>query len=340
MNYKTCWLTVNRACNLRCKWCYAQETGFKKENDMPLKMAKDLVDICSDIGIKHITLIGGEPTIYPNLLELIEYSRSKNMRCGFVTNGIALKDKALVLALIEKGMKSFSVSLKGENQDAFLSITGCDAFDTVRSGVENCLRSGATVTISMVLTKDNIPGFLEAVKVFSDLGVSNFRFSFCYEFNTSDEYHMYLSDADPREVIRKFVEAYPQLDKLTNHRFTLFQSYPMCLWDPQIIEQMRMKKQLSSVCQLLTKSGLLFDESGNIIPCNAMYKIKLGKFYQDFSNAKELIELSKSPSFVEAYTHFCGVPDKSCLDCEQLSVCGGGCVCQWTNYSFEEIMKR
>lgn len=54
MNYKTCWLTVNRACNLRCKWCYAQETGLKKENDMPLKMAKDLVDICSDIGIKHI----------------------------------------------------------------------------------------------------------------------------------------------------------------------------------------------------------------------------------------------------------------------------------------------
>ena len=34
MNYKSGWLTVNRACNLRCKWCYAQKTGFKTNDDL------------------------------------------------------------------------------------------------------------------------------------------------------------------------------------------------------------------------------------------------------------------------------------------------------------------
>ena len=39
------WLNLNRACNLRCKWCYASGTGFSSKDDMSLKLAKELIDL-------------------------------------------------------------------------------------------------------------------------------------------------------------------------------------------------------------------------------------------------------------------------------------------------------
>ena len=63
MNIFSTWLTVNIACNLNCKWCYAQETD--KNCNMDLDTAKKLIDISIDCKVKNLKLIGGEPTIYP-----------------------------------------------------------------------------------------------------------------------------------------------------------------------------------------------------------------------------------------------------------------------------------
>ena len=45
MNYKTCWLTVNRACNFRCKWCYERSTNYLSSDDMSLDKAKQIIKI-------------------------------------------------------------------------------------------------------------------------------------------------------------------------------------------------------------------------------------------------------------------------------------------------------
>ena len=45
MNYRSGWLTLNRVCNLRCKWCYAQKTGFKLSDDLEIDLAYKLIDI-------------------------------------------------------------------------------------------------------------------------------------------------------------------------------------------------------------------------------------------------------------------------------------------------------
>ena len=39
MNIVSTWLTINRSCNLACKWCYAQK--INKENNMELNTAKN-----------------------------------------------------------------------------------------------------------------------------------------------------------------------------------------------------------------------------------------------------------------------------------------------------------
>lgn len=339
MNYKTCWLTLNRACNLRCKWCYARNTGYKVADDIDYSLACQIIDLCSDLKIKHITLIGGEPTIYPNLFDVIDYCHNKKISCGFVTNGLACKDKNFVNNLRKHMIKGVSISLKGETAAVFKDVTGVDAFEDVLLGIRNCLSSGLSVTVSMVLTEENINSYLVGVKTLKELGVKNFHFSFCYEFDTSMEHNHYLKQHNPKKLIKEFVSSYSELDKITNHCFTLQESFPLCLWDKDILEKLNQKGQISTVCQLLAKTGLLFDTMGNIIPCNAMADIKLGQLNVDFKTAQELIKHTQQEDFKKIYSKLCGVPDLKCLECCDLPNCGGGCVCQWTNYNYKQLME-
>ena len=340
MEYKTCWITVNRACNLRCKWCYAKDSNYLYKDNLDFKTAKEMVDICKDLNIKHITLIGGEPTLYPQLFSLINYIHEKNIHCGFVSNGLAFEDDSYVKKLIDCGIKSFSISLKGENREVFKDVTGYDKWSNVLNGIKTCLDNGCKVTVSMVLTEENIDTFIEGVKQCYDLGVRNFSFSFCYEFTPHYDNINIKNVKNPKNLITKFANIYPKLDEVTNGKFNLFQTFPLCLWDEKFISLMIGKRQITSICQLLNQSGLIFDTDGYIIPCNAMFEIKLGKLKEDFNNAKELMEYVQSKEVVDAYKKLRGLPSVKCLECKKLIYCGGGCVCQWTNYKFEDLFKE
>lgn len=339
MNYKICWLTLNHACNLQCKWCYAKDTKYSKNDDIDIEIAKDIINICSDLKIPHITLIGGEPTIYPHLKEVILYCHSKNISCGIVTNGIKLADEDFLHSMFEVDQKSFSISLKGENKGAFKATTGKDMFDTALKGISNCLKNGINPTVSMVLTEENIDSFIEGVKTLKDIGVKRFHFSFCYEFAVNADCKKQSRENNPKKLVKKFMEHYPKLDQITEGNFVLFETFPLCIWDMDFINLMNNKNQIKTVCQLLHRSGLIFDPKGNLLPCNAMPSIKLGKLHNDFSTAKELLEFSETLAIKRTYNKLCSVPDITCLECANYDNCGGGCVCHWTNYNFDTLQK-
>ncbi len=51
MNYTKGWMTLNRSCNLRCNYCYAKNTGYKASDNLDLGLAKQIIDIFSDLKV-------------------------------------------------------------------------------------------------------------------------------------------------------------------------------------------------------------------------------------------------------------------------------------------------
>src|SRR3990167_5182462 len=80
------WLTLTRACNFRCPWCYAQGAGFDPKKNMNLTLAMQIVKSCASIGVNLFILIGGEPTISKNLFQITEWIRSLSAKSNLVTN--------------------------------------------------------------------------------------------------------------------------------------------------------------------------------------------------------------------------------------------------------------
>src|SRR5437870_4143016 len=81
-------IVLTYACNLRCTYCYAGAEVFSKPKTMSFEEALRSVDFLKMIGISTYTLLGGEPTIFPRLVEIVNYSADMGLSPWVVTNGV------------------------------------------------------------------------------------------------------------------------------------------------------------------------------------------------------------------------------------------------------------
>jgi MoaA/NifB/PqqE/SkfB family radical SAM enzyme len=84
------YLEVTHRCNLRCISCYTS-AGVEKEDTLTLEERKSVVRQAKTMGVRSVSLSGsGEPLLYPDLFELIDYIRSLDMVVVVFTNGTLL----------------------------------------------------------------------------------------------------------------------------------------------------------------------------------------------------------------------------------------------------------
>lgn len=304
--------------------------------------AKQAIDFVKRLGVNSIVLIGGEPTCYKGLFDIVRYCSSGGMKVTIPTNGIALSDRSYLNNLLSCGVHRIGLSLKGTDRLSYINNTGIDSFESVMNAIHNLSNANANFGVSFVLDVNNCNSFVNGFRAAKEQGADNFSLSFCYEFNCFGENKNINTPAqmlqDSIDTLNALRENYDELHALTNGRLTISQSLPLCLWDKDFVNVLSNRHQLSSICQLLSGTGILFDHELNLIPCNAMYRVKFGKLGDDFSTPEELEEHLKSPEIVALFSRLRGVPDKICSNCKSLALCGGGCISNWTNYSIEDII--
>lgn len=70
---KQCSVVLTRNCNLRCNFCYVQDAGYCPDNMLSYENLKKIVDFCCDAKVKFLFFTGGEPLLYPHLLNALQY---------------------------------------------------------------------------------------------------------------------------------------------------------------------------------------------------------------------------------------------------------------------------
>lgn len=82
---------VTRRCNMYCRGCYNTVKG-DGNTDIDFEKAKRIIDNLSQLSVLSISFGGGEPTLYPYIIELAEYARSKNILPNITTNGLTMNE--------------------------------------------------------------------------------------------------------------------------------------------------------------------------------------------------------------------------------------------------------
>lgn len=174
-----CEIIINEHCNFKCEYCRGLDGrvfGDRKRKELTLDEIKETIDLwCAAEPLKNIRFSGGEPTYHRNIVEVVEYAKSKGIdRIAISTNGSNKTD--LYDRLIKAGCNDFSISL-----DAADPLTGDimaghikGAWSKVVSNIRH-ISKFTYVTVGVVLTPDNVGNFIKIVEYADTLGVADIR---------------------------------------------------------------------------------------------------------------------------------------------------------------------
>lgn len=83
-------LKITDYCNFGCKFCYQNSTKRGKHGDV--ENIKKIIDVLAESNTQEIAIGGGEPTLHPDLFEILLHAKSKNFVIGITTKNYKLYD--------------------------------------------------------------------------------------------------------------------------------------------------------------------------------------------------------------------------------------------------------
>lgn len=105
-------IEFSRVCNFRCAYCYVDEK-IDCASELSRAEIKDVILQAKELGAKKIIILGGEPSIYPHLIEMISFIRENGLVVEMFTNGSGV-DHELAAVLAEYRVR---IALKMNSRD-------------------------------------------------------------------------------------------------------------------------------------------------------------------------------------------------------------------------------
>ena len=142
-------LSPSMRCNLRCTGCYAAE--YDRDDDLPMEVIERVVAEARTIGTYAITILGGEPFIRPDILDL--FDRFPDMTFQVFTNGGLITNRvATRLANAGNVIVCFSVDGFEADHDA---RRGAGSLRSAERGMAALRTAGVPFGFSTMVTSRN-----------------------------------------------------------------------------------------------------------------------------------------------------------------------------------------
>lgn len=196
---------ITRRCNLKCRHCYSESEDRSYEGEFSSEEVLRVLDDLADFRAPVILFSGGEPTIRPDILRLIQESRQRGLRPVVSTNG-TLIEQEMAGGLRDAGAAYVGVSLDGieERNDSFRGVPG--AYQRGLMGIRNCQEQGVKTGLRFTITRYNreeIPGIFDLVEA---EGIERVCFyHLVYTGRGSEIMDAALSSGETRETVETII---------------------------------------------------------------------------------------------------------------------------------------
>src|SRR6185369_289598 len=169
-------LEITSKCNLQCIHCYANSGP---ELPMTLGMTRDkwrkVLRDASNLGCQRVQFIGGEPTIHPDLLELIADANGLGYQVIEVyTNGTIMNSR--MLECFREFNATLAFSVYAANPEIHDSITKrAGSFETTIESIRQSIEFGIPLRVTIVEMEQNA-GHIDATEaMLASLGVKTIK---------------------------------------------------------------------------------------------------------------------------------------------------------------------
>lgn len=224
------YLMITRDCIHNCIFCSVPKT----EQYLSLEQIKKKIDRYSKLNYTDINLTGGEPTLHPQLKEIIRYGADKGFDVRMTSNGVKLADFELMKSIKGAGLGRILFSVHHYDPKKAMFISGIDEPDlneTIK-GIDNADRLGMDININITIIRQNYTVLPQIISMlvprFKNIHHFNFNFVDITGNVMRQGKKLTAKDIAPRysEVEKYLVEAFRIL-KSYNISFR-FERAPLC----------------------------------------------------------------------------------------------------------------
>ena len=336
-SFSTAWIAPTYNCNNKCLWCYAG--GSHKEKEMPIEKAHKLVKLLKELKVQRLTLIGGEPTTYQKLEEIIEHASGEGIQTGMVTNGIKLSNLQFTKRMKESGVKGVGITILGteEIHDKITQVNG--SYKQTIKGLINCKKNGIDVTTNTVISEYNQHALDNIIELAQKLDIRKTFFNICSDCIVDQENSYSLSPLKASDITKDFL-----LRNREHHELiSIVTPLPLCNFEEHAEEFLR-KGLVKGSCAAFYGDMFAIDYNGDVLPCPHftgfpffnIFKSETGLGPEEFKT-KFFSKDSIAEKFRDKLWHY---PSKKCINSEKYGkICTAGCPIQWLNYNPELNIK-
>jgi MoaA/NifB/PqqE/SkfB family radical SAM enzyme len=159
-------------CNLSCKHCYINPSQHGTAT-LPLDTVRNWLACFSRPEQEtNLILLGGEPTMHPDLAEIIRSAKSMNYHVTVDSNGFLFHD--LLDRVTPEELDFLSFSLDGPEAAVNDPIRGQGVFDICTGNLKKAVAGGFHTSLIYTVSGMNIDHLYRMPELVSELGVERF----------------------------------------------------------------------------------------------------------------------------------------------------------------------
>ncbi|MEI6563662.1 MAG: radical SAM protein [bacterium] len=285
-------------CNFRCQYCYLGHGG-DKVNVLSGDEIRGAVSQAKAIGARKIILLGGEPMIFPGVMEILAFLRAEQLDVEIFTNGTnvtaenAMRMYDLGVQVVLK-MNSFKESV----QDELAGVKG--AYQIIQEAYRNLREAGFPseghpMAVSTVICNQNLPEIIEMWEWLRDQKITPYFEIITPQGNAQDNFHL----AVDLPVLQKL---FHELADLDHARFGV-------RWEPQppLVGDRCLRHQFSC----------LITARGDVMPCVGV-TIPVGNIRE-----RPLADILRDSEVVQDLRRYKDMIRGPCAACEKAESCYG-----------------
>ncbi|HYM12576.1 MAG TPA: radical SAM protein [Bryobacterales bacterium] len=166
---------LTTGCNLRCIHCRASATELMSPEDLSYQEACGVIDQIAAYAPFILVLSGGEPLWRPDVFDLAERARARNIRVALATNG-TLVDDAMADRIVAAGIRRVAISLDGADAATHDSFRGqAGAFQAALDGFRRLRARGMSMQVNTTVSRHNERQLPQILDLALSLGADAFH---------------------------------------------------------------------------------------------------------------------------------------------------------------------
>lgn len=195
---------VTLGCNLSCGHC-GSRAGTPREHELTTDQCLDVVAQFAAIGVRYVTLIGGEAFLRADWIDIIRAIHDAGMFCGMTTGGFELS-KTMLDDAAAAGLGNVSVSIDGigKTHDAQRGQKG--AFEHAVQAAKWVREVGIGLAVNTQINRLSAPELSQIADLLVELRVQSWQVQLTVPMgNAADRPELILQPYDLLEVFPELV---------------------------------------------------------------------------------------------------------------------------------------